>query len=100
MLKTEKKIKFTGNSMLDGVIAEVYEATINSNNPADMNITSFQQNKAVYKENREQCWADRAAFENAAYALQDEMIAALSAGETESLEERVSALEQQAVSNI
>lgn len=100
MLKTEKRITFTGNSTFDGVIAETYTATINSDNPADMTITSYQQNKAVYKENREQCWADRAEFENAAYAMQDEMIAALSAGETESLEERVSALEQQTVSNI
>lgn len=81
MLNMKKTVTITGNSTIDGVIAEGYNATIDSNNPADMNITSYQQDKAVYKANRVQCRQDKADFEEAAYALQDEMIAALETAE-------------------
>ena len=85
MLNMEKSITLTGNSMIGEEIAEGYRAEIKSHNPEDMNISSWQQNKALYKANRVQCREDAAAFEEAAYALQDEMIAEL-ANKTESTE--------------
>lgn len=81
MLNMKKTTTISGNSTINGVIAEGYNAVINSENPADMTITSYQQDKAVYKANRIQCRADKAEFEDAAYALQDEMIAAQEAAE-------------------
>ncbi len=64
----------TGDTTKD-VVAESYSATINSDNPNDINISSWQENKAVYKANRTQCRQDSAEFEDAAYAIQDELIA-------------------------
>ena len=81
MLNIEKNITFSGKSIIDGKEAEGYTAVIKSEKPQDMVITSWQIDGATYKENRVQCRKDKADFEDAAYAMQDEMIAALSAEE-------------------
>lgn len=86
MLKFEKKITLTGQSMIDGTIAEGYQAVIDSADPNNMNMTSWQANKALYKEHRAQCRQDECEFEEAAYALQDALIA-----EKEAAEEQVEA---------
>lgn len=84
MLKNMKKnITLTASSIVtvangdttNEVIAENYQATINSDNPDDMTISSWQQDKAAYKAHRTQCRQDSAEFEDAAYAIQDELIA-------------------------
>lgn len=75
MLNITKSITLKGTSTIDGVVVEGYQAVINSANPNEMNISSWQQNKPLYKENRAQCRADKAEFEDAAYALQDELLA-------------------------
>lgn len=77
MLKITKSITLTGNSMINGAIAESYQAVIDSNDPKNMSMNSWQSNRQLYKENRTQCRLDAAEFEDTAYALQDEMIAAL-----------------------
>ena len=75
-LTIKKSITLDGNSVFNGVIAETYRAVIDNENPEDMTITSYQQNKQTYKENRVECRKDSAEFEEVAYALQDEMIQA------------------------
>lgn len=70
----------TGDTTKD-VVAESYSATINSDNPNDINISSWQENKAVYKANRTQCRQDSAEFEDAAYAIQDALIAEVAKAE-------------------
>lgn len=75
MLTTKKSITITGQSVIDGTAAEGYQAVIDSENPEDMKLTSWQTNKNLYKANRAACREDSAAFEDAAYALQDELIA-------------------------
>lgn len=75
MLSMKKSITLTGFSVIDGANVEGYSAVIDSDNPNEMNITSWQQDKALYKANRSICRMDEAEFEDAAYALQDEMIA-------------------------
>ena len=75
MLEIKKKITLTGESLIDGKQAEGYQATIDSANPEDMVFSSWQTDKALYKANRVQCRKDAAAFEDAAYAVQDAMIA-------------------------
>ena len=81
MLDTKKSITFTGTSMIDGKQAEGYQATIDSDNPGDMSISRWQVDKELYKANRVACRQDAAEIEDAAYTLQDEMIAAKSAEE-------------------
>lgn len=84
MLKVEKSITLTGASIIDGAQAEGYSAKISSENPDDITFSNWQVNKALYKANRTQCRQDAADFEDAAYAVQDEMIAEKeTAGETE-----------------
>lgn len=75
MLTTKTSITITGQSIIDGTAAEGYQAVIDSENPEDMRLTSWQTNKNLYKANRAACRADSAAFEDAAYAMQDGLIA-------------------------
>lgn len=89
----KKSITLTGQSVItvteeDGttkkVVAETYNATINSADPENMNLSSYQNDKALCKQYRTQCRKDEADFEDACYAIQDEMIAELEAAtETE-----------------
>lgn len=82
MLKIKKSITLTGESMIDGARAEFYTVEINSENPSDITFGSSQTDKALYKANRTQCRQDKADFEDAAYEMQDQMIAE-KAAETE-----------------
>lgn len=81
MLKTTKLITLKGESLIDGVAAEGYQAVINSADPNEMTISSWQSNKALYKANRAQCRQDSAEFEEMAYTIQDEMLAAMEPSE-------------------
>lgn len=72
----KKNVTLTAASTIDGVAAENYQATINSDKPEDMNLSSWQTDKALYKANRTECRKDAAVFEDAAYAIQDALIAA------------------------
>lgn len=76
-LTTKKEITLTGESKIDDVVAEAYRAVIDSDEPNNMTLTALQRDKALYKANRTQCRADNAEFEEMAYTLQDEMIAAI-----------------------
>lgn len=71
----EKKITLTGKSVIDGKNAEGYQATIDSKNPLNIQFANWQENKELYKANREQCRADKAEFEDKAYEIQDALIA-------------------------
>ena len=86
MLKKKESIIITGESLIDGIAVEGFQAQINSSKPEDMNISSWQINRELYKENRVICRADEAEFEDYAYQKQDEMIATLSSN-TEPSEE-------------
>lgn len=78
MLNTKKSITVTGSSSIDGVKAIEFKATIDSDNPQNMSITTWQTDKALYKANRTVCRADYVEFEDGIYELQDEMIAEMS----------------------
>lgn len=82
----KKSITLTGQSVItvtaeDGttknVVAETYNATINSADPNNMNLNSYQNDKSICKKYRSQCRKDEADFEDTCYAIQDEMIAEL-----------------------
>lgn len=88
MLNNEKRsITLTATSAVevkDGDSAKVvevegYSCTIDSANPEKINVSRYYMSdagRALYKEHRAECREDYAAFEDAAYAVQDEMIAA------------------------
>lgn len=76
-LITTKTITLNGESRIGDIIAESYQATFDSSMPENMGITKWQQDAQVYKANRVRCREDYAEFEELAYALQDELIAAL-----------------------
>ena len=79
MLKTSKNVTVNGMSMIDGVQAAGYTASIDTQDPNSMNISSWQTDKALYKAHRAECRADAAEFEDLAYAMQDEMLDELEA---------------------
>ena len=74
MLTVKKEYTLTGESKIDGVVAESYRAVINSENPIDMVMSSVQRDKALYKANRVICRQDSADFEEIAFAMQDQLI--------------------------
>ena len=75
MLSTLKKnITLKAICTIDGQDVAGYSATINSENPEDINFSDWPISKALYKANRVQCRKDQAEFEDAAYVLQDQMI--------------------------
>lgn len=65
----------TGYTIIDGVKIVQYVCTIPMDNPSNMRISSTRMNADLYKENRAVCRADLAAFEDAAYELQEEYLA-------------------------
>lgn len=78
MLKKEKCMTVSGRSIIGDKEVCGYNATIESENPANMTFSSYTINKELYKENRTECRADEAAFEDYCYELQDKMYAELS----------------------
>lgn len=73
MLNTNKTVSITGNSQIEGVIAETFSATIDSNNPDSMSISSYIQNSKTYRENQTQCDKDWGDFCKAVFEEQDKM---------------------------
>lgn len=82
MLTKTRKITIEGKSVIDGVAVAGFAASIDSTNPAQMTLSSYQINKELYKKNRVAVRADEAAFEDYVYEVQDAMLAEL-ATETE-----------------
>lgn len=79
MLKTMAKITMTGESVINDTSICDYSAIIDLEKPENMSVTQFKKNKELYKENRIECRADYAAFEEKAYATQEAVIAILAA---------------------
>ena len=74
MLEVKKNITITGRSVVNGIEVAGYQATINSENPENLNMSNWQVKKDIYKLNRELCRKDQADFEDVVYAIQDEML--------------------------
>ena len=83
-LQTRRRVMIEGESVINGVVAQGYRAEINEVDPKNsLNMSDWIADKDVYKANRTQVRADSHEFEDAVFALQDEMIAALGATEEE-----------------
>ncbi|MCD7882531.1 MAG: hypothetical protein LUI87_02315 [Lachnospiraceae bacterium] len=84
MLTLVKNVTLTGTTTIGGKTVERHTATINSENPSEMTLNiGIKVNKALSEANLEACRAERNEFEDAAYALKNEMVAA----QTETTEE-------------
>lgn len=59
---------------IDGVLVKGQSAIINSDDPNDITISNWVNDKALYKENRVAIRAKEAEFEDLAYQKQDEML--------------------------
>lgn len=68
-------IQRIGYTVIDGVKIVQHTCTISSENPQDMSVRMIKLNADLYKEHRETCRDDFAVFEDAAYVLQEELIA-------------------------
>lgn len=74
MLTKTKKITLEGRSIIDGNEIAGFVATIDSTDPKNINFSSWQINKDLYKQNRVEVRADEAEFEDYAYSIQDSML--------------------------
>lgn len=74
MLEVTKNMTLTGRCIIDGVAVESYTAGISEQRPEGMSITRNILNGSLRKEHRTECIADQVAFEDAAYAMQAEMM--------------------------
>lgn len=67
-------IQRTGYTIIENVRVVQYTCVIPLDNPKDMRIGITKLNSDMYKANRDICRADYAAFEDAAYALQEQYL--------------------------
>jgi len=74
MLEINKSITIVGNSKFDGVLAKVFDAKINENDPENIVLNSYITNYELYKVNRSAITAEQTQFEDAVYALQESMM--------------------------
>ena len=84
LTETTKKVTITATSVVEieekKVVLENYTATVDSGNPETLSMNKFfptEESKDLYKDHRTECREDYAAFQEKAYALQDEMFAML-----------------------
>lgn len=70
-------VQRVGYTIIDGVKVVQYTCIIPADNPQEMRIGITKLDSGLYKANRNICRADYAAFEDAAYELQEEYITKL-----------------------
>lgn len=77
-LQYRKRMTLEGESVVDGVAIQGYRAELSETDPENsLVMNDWIIDKAAYKANRSQARTDSAAFEDAVFALQDELIADL-----------------------
>lgn len=81
MLKKTEKLSITGESIVTDaegkqVSAAGFSATIDSVNPEEITLSVWQNDKPAFNNNRSTVRADQRAFEDYAYAKQDELLTA------------------------
>lgn len=73
MLEVTKTIQIRGTSKIGTATAKFFEATISTVSPESMTFNHYIADYTLYKANRSAVSAGQTAFEDAAYALQDEL---------------------------
>lgn len=67
-------ISRVGYTKIDGQPVMQHTCNISADDPTNMNFSSIIMNQELYKANRSICRADRAEFEDLAYALQEQYL--------------------------
>lgn len=75
MLKMRQTINLSGECIINDTLVEGYNASIDSNNLDNVQFSSWINDPVMYKANRAEARADQAAFEDAVYVIQDNLIA-------------------------
>lgn len=81
LLITES-IQRIGYTVIDGIKVVQHTCSISSENPSQMRVGMVKLDSYMYKTNRSTCRDDYAIFEDAAYTLQEELIAKAEANAT------------------
>lgn len=69
-----KNISISGNSTIDNQVLFSFQASINSNNPKEVQFSSWVNDHELYKSNRKECNADYESFQDAVYKEQDKLL--------------------------
>lgn len=77
MLKTNKSISLTGNSMINDKPVVYMSANVSTNGGTTSHSSSIQD-KVLYEENKAECRADIAAFSQIVYEIEDSINAEVS----------------------
>ncbi len=72
--KFVKTITVNSASCIKGKDVAGFSATINSDEPINMNVSSWVNDSQAYKENISECRGDEEAFRKHVQGLQDEML--------------------------
>lgn len=75
MLKMRQARNITGECVIENVVVAGYSATLSSDDPNHVQFGFWINDPAMYKEHKAEARLDQAAFEDAVYAIQDEIIA-------------------------
>lgn len=73
--KTSERIVIEGDSVLDGMLAARFYATIDLADPKKITLNTRHINVELCKERRDEVRADEVEFEDYAYALHDKVLA-------------------------
>lgn len=68
-----KNIQVTGNIEIDGIQVKGFSATINTDNPTNIEMSNWITNQELYKVNRTAVNQEQLKLEDAAYAEQDRL---------------------------
>ena len=74
-LQIRKKMTIEGESVINDKIVQGYRAELNEANPENLVMSDWIVDQAAYKANRSAVRADLCEFEDAVFALQDELLA-------------------------
>lgn len=75
MLQVNKNITLSGVSVIDGVQVAYMSASISTDGGNGANVNTTITNQEVYNANKAQVRADKAAFEEEVYKIEDELLA-------------------------
>lgn len=76
MLNINKNITLSGTSVIDGVQVMYMSASISTDGGNGANVNTTITNQEIYNANKAQVRADKAAFEEEVYKVEDELLEA------------------------
>ena len=69
-----KSISLSGDSTVNDQVVFAFQASINPNNPKEVQFSNWINDHELYKQNRKECNADYESFQDEVYKLQDSML--------------------------